>query len=251
MTGDKILIVDDEATNVEIFDLMLSKLGFRTETAGDGQEALDKVPDFRPDLILLDNMMPRMTGWEVTRSIKHGDDLAEFRGVSIIMFSAADDVEDKVQGLEMGVDDYITKPFNFTEVLARIRAVLHRRHLQDQVTRREHRIGVVESLNESLIFFSQHVRRPLERQLLLVDEMAAGGEPQFDRLAGQVKDDARAILAKLDALQQEIGELQRQGDELKAGDLSLEELHRRLAGIAAAGAAGSAPAASPARAAGS
>lgn len=239
MTGDKILIVDDEATNVEIFDLMLSKLGFRTETASDGREALDKLRSFRPELILLDNMMPRMTGWEVTRNVKHGDDLADYRDVSIIMFSAADDVEDKVQGLELGVDDYITKPFNFTEVLARIRAVLHRRHLQEQVTRREHRIGVIESLNESLIFFSQHVRRPLERQLLLVDELAAdGSDPQLGRLAGRVKDDARAILAKLDALEQEIGDLQRQGDELKAGDLSLEELQRRLAGIAAAGAAG-------------
>lgn len=239
MTGDKILIVDDEATNVEIFDLMLSKLGFRTETASDGREALDKLRSFRPELILLDNMMPRMTGWEVTRNVKHGDDLADYRDVSIIMFSAADDVEDKVQGLELGVDDYITKPFNFTEVLARIRAVLHRRHLQEQVTRREHRIGVIESLNESLIFFSQHVRRPLERQLLLVDELAAdGADPQLGRLAGRVKDDARAILAKLDALEQEIGDLQRQGDELKAGDLSLEELQRRLAGIAAAGAAG-------------
>jgi len=239
VTGDKILIVDDEATNVEIFDLMLSKLGFRTETASDGREALDKLRSFRPELILLDNMMPRMTGWEVTRNVKHGDDLADYRDVSIIMFSAADDVEDKVQGLELGVDDYITKPFNFTEVLARIRAVLHRRHLQEQVTRREHRIGVIESLNESLIFFSQHVRRPLERQLLLVDELAAdGADPQLGRLAGRVKDDARAILAKLDALEQEIGDLQRQGDELKAGDLSLEELQRRLAGIAAAGAAG-------------
>lgn len=235
MTGDKILIVDDEATNVEIFDLMLSKLGFRTETAADGREALDKLRSFRPELILLDNVMPRMTGWEVTRNVKHGDDLADFRDVSIIMFSAADDVEDKVQGLELGVDDYITKPFNFTEVLARIRAVLHRRHLQEQVTRREHRIGVIESLNESLIFFSQHVRRPLEQQLLLIDELAAdGADPQLGRLAGRVKDDARAILAKLDALEQEIGDLQRQGDELKAGDLSLEELHRRLAGIAAA-----------------
>lgn len=239
MTGDKILIVDDEATNVEIFDLMLSKLGFRTETASDGREALDKLRSFRPELILLDNMMPRMTGWEVTRNVKHGDDLADYRDVSIIMFSAADDVEDKVQGLELGVDDYITKPFNFTEVLARIRAVLHRRHLQEQVTRREHRIGVIESLNESLIFFSQHVRRPLARQLMLVDELAAdGSDPQLGRLAGRVKDDARAILAKLDALEQEIGDLQRQGDELKAGDLSLEELQRRLAGIAAAGAAG-------------
>ena len=241
MTRDKILIVDDEATNVEIFDLMLSKLGFHTETASDGVEALDRLRSFRPALMLLDNMMPRMTGWEVTRSIKHGDELADYRDVSIIMFSAADDVEDKVQGLELGVDDYITKPFNFTEVLARIRAVLHRRHLQEQVTRREHRIGVIESLNESLIFFSQHVRRPLERQLQTLDE--AGAEDvdtvALGRFANRAKDDARAILAKLDALEQEIGDLQRQGDELKAGDLSIEELHRRLAGIASAGVAGS------------
>ena len=241
MTRDKILIVDDEATNVEIFDLMLSKLGFHTETASDGVEALDRLRSFRPALMLLDNMMPRMTGWEVTRSIKHGDELADYRDVSIIMFSAADDVEDKVQGLELGVDDYITKPFNFTEVLARIRAVLHRRHLQEQVTRREHRIGVIESLNESLIFFSQHVRRPLERQLQTLDEAGAGDVDTvaLGRFANRVKDDARAILAKLDALEQEIGDLQRQGDELKAGDLSLEELHRRLAGIASAGVAGS------------
>lgn len=236
MTGDKILIVDDEATNVEIFDLMLSKLGFSTDTASDGVEALEKLRSFRPALILLDNMMPRMTGWEVTRRIKHGDELAEHRDVSIIMFSAADDVEDKVQGLELGVDDYITKPFNFTEVLARMRAVLHRRHLQEQVTRREHRIGVIESLNESLIFFSQHVRTPLEQQLQMVDAPEAASA---QTLADRIRDDARAILAKLDALEQEIGDLQRQGDELKAGDLSLDELHRRLAGIASAGVTGS------------
>ena len=239
MTGDKILIVDDEPTNVEIFGLMLSKLGFRTETAADGREALDKLRSFRPALILLDNMMPRMTGWEVTRSIKHDDELAEFSDVSIIMFSAADDVEDKVQGLELGVDDYITKPFNFTEVLARIRAVLHRRHLQDQVTRREHRIGVIESLNESLIFFSQHVRRPIEEQMQRAEELGGADAGELARFADRIKDDARAILAKLEALEQEIGDLQRQGDELKAGDLSLEELHRRLSSITAGGATGS------------
>ena len=234
MTGDKILIVDDEATNVEIFDLMLSQIGFLTETASNGVEALEKLRTFRPALILLDNMMPQMTGWEVTRSIKQGGEFEEYQDVSIIMFSAADDVEDKVQGLELGVDDYITKPFNFTEVLARIRTVLHRRHLQDQVTRRERRIGVIESLNESLIFFSKHVRPPLERQLLMVEEIEAGegNHDNLVNLASSVREEARAILNKLDELEQEIGELQRRGDELKAGDLSLEELHRRLASIA-------------------
>lgn len=237
MTGDKILIVDDEPTNVEIFDLMLSKFGFRTETSADGREALDKLRSFRPALILLDNMMPRMTGWEVTRSIKHDEAFAELSDVSIIMLSAADDVEDKVQGLELGVDDYITKPFNFTEVLARIRAVLHRRHLQEQVTRREHRIGVIESLNESLIFFSQHMRRPIQEHLQRAEQLSVGGvdTSELARFAEQVKGDAQDILAKLDLLEQEIGDLQQQMNELKAGDLSLEELHRRLSGIATDG----------------
>lgn len=241
MIGDKILIVDDEPTNVEIFDLMLGKIGFKTETAADGVEALEKVRSFGPALILLDNMMPRMTGWEVTRAIKQGSELSEFRDVSIIMFSAADDVEDKVKGLELGVDDYITKPFNFTEVLARIRAVLHRRHLQDQVTRREHRIGIIESLNESLIFFSRHMREPIQEQLRGAEELRDGSSDTGDlvRFAERVKDDSQKILAKLDGLEQEIGELRRQEDELKAGDLSLDELHRRLLAIATGGGTGS------------
>ena len=95
---------------------------------------------------------------------------------------------------------------------------------------------MIESLNESLIFFSQHVRRPLEQQLRLVDAPAAASA---ETLADRIRDDARAILTKLDALEQEIGDLQRQGDELKAGDLSLDELHRRLAGIGSAGVTGS------------
>lgn len=241
MIGDKILIVDDEPTNVEIFDLMLGKIGFKTETAADGVEALEKVRSFGPALILLDNMMPRMTGWEVTRTIKQGSELSEFRDVSIIMFSAADDVEDKVKGLELGVDDYITKPFNFTEVLARIRAVLHRRHLQDQVTRREHRIGIIESLNESLIFFSRHMREPIQEQLRGAEELRDGSSDteDFVRFAERVKDDSQKILAKLDGLEQEIGELRRQEGALKAGDLSLDELQRRLLAIATGGATGS------------
>ena len=230
MIGDKILIVDDEPTNVEIFDLMLGKIGFKTETAADGVEALEKVRSFGPALILLDNMMPRMTGWEVTRAIKQGSELSEFRDVSIIMFSAADDVEDKVKGLELGVD-----------VLARIRAVLHRRHLQDQVTRREHRIGIIESLNESLIFFSRHMREPIQEQLRGAEELRDGSSDTGDlvRFAERVKDDSQKILAKLDGLEQEIGELRRQEGELKAGDLSLDELHRRLLAIATGGATGS------------
>ncbi|MDR0400356.1 MAG: response regulator [Treponema sp.] len=142
-TRKKILIVDDEQLNLELFEVMLSKLGFTVEKAHDGEDALEKVRRFFPDLILLDNIMPRMSGWEVTRTLK-GD--AKFRDIPIIMFSALDDVKDKLEGYELGVEDYITKPFNFSEVLARIQVALRGRELFAQLAMREERLRQAEAL---------------------------------------------------------------------------------------------------------
>jgi DNA-binding response OmpR family regulator len=146
-TRKKILIVDDEQLNLEFFEVMLSKLGFTVEKAVDGVEALEKVRRFFPDLILLDNIMPRMSGWEVTRTLK-GD--AKFRDIPIIMFSALDDVKDKLEGYDLGVEDYITKPFNFSEVLARIRVALRNRELFAQILMREDRLRLAETLREDV-----------------------------------------------------------------------------------------------------
>ncbi|MCL2066410.1 MAG: response regulator [Treponema sp.] len=143
-TGKKILIVDDESINREFFEVMLSKLGFVVEQADDGIEALEKVKTFHPDLILLDNVMPRMSGWEVTKTLKKDE---EYKNIPIIMFSALDDVKDKVIGFELGVDDYITKPFNFAEVLARIKVTLRNRELFAQIAVRESRLRQAEELN--------------------------------------------------------------------------------------------------------
>ena len=143
----KILIVDDETINLDFFDVMLSKLGFMVEKAEDGMEALEKVKRFSPDLILLDNIMPRMSGWELTRILKND---AKYRDIPIIMFSALDDVKDKVEGFELGIDDYITKPFNFSEVLARIRAVLRNRSLYAQIVVRESRLSLAEELSDDM-----------------------------------------------------------------------------------------------------
>lgn len=146
----KILIVDDEQINLEFFDVMLSKLGFLVEKAENGLEALEKVRRFFPDLIILDNIMPKMSGWEVTKTLKSDAAYREYKDVPIIMFSAMDDVKDKVEGFELGVDDYITKPYNFSEVLARIRAVLRNRELFAQIAARETRLALAENLNEEL-----------------------------------------------------------------------------------------------------
>lgn len=143
----KILIVDDEVISLEFFEVMLSKLGFIVEKAYDGVEAMEKIKRFHPDLIMLDNIMPRMSGWELTKTLKANP---KFREIPIIMFSALDDVKDKVESFELGVDDYITKPFNFSEVLARIRVVLRNRELFTQIVARESRLNLAETLNADM-----------------------------------------------------------------------------------------------------
>jgi DNA-binding response OmpR family regulator len=126
---------------------MLSKLGFIVEEAGDGVEALEKVKRFFPDLILLDNIMPKMSGWELTKILKNDP---KYQEIPIIMFSALDDVKDKVEGFELGVEDYITKPFNFSEVLARIRVVLRNRELFAQIAVRSSRLSLAEELSADM-----------------------------------------------------------------------------------------------------
>ena len=166
----RILIVDDEPINLEFFDVMLSKLGFQVEKAVDGEEALEKVQACNPDLIILDNIMPKLSGLEVTRMLKHDPAYRRYRNTPIIMFSAMNEVKDRIEGFEQGVDDYITKPFNFSEVLARDAGRPAQRELSRQLTRREKRIAVVESLNSSLVFFTQHIKKPISDLLAMAGE---------------------------------------------------------------------------------
>ena len=116
----RILVVDDEQNICELLTLYLVKEGHTAETAADGEEALRKFRTFGPDLILLDIMLPKKDGWQVCREIRQSSN------VPIIMISAKGETFDKVLGLELGADDYITKPFDSKEVMARIKTVLRR-----------------------------------------------------------------------------------------------------------------------------
>jgi DNA-binding response OmpR family regulator len=229
----KILIVDDENTNLEFFELMLSKLGFVVEKANDGVEALEKARKFYPDLILLDNVMPRMSGWEVTKTLK-GD--PKYRGISIIMLSAMDDVKDKVAGLELGVDDYITKPFNFSEVLARIKAVLRNRELFSQIAIRESRLSLAEELNrdlkENLSAFVKSIDELDGTIAVISKSAAAGNEPAHEenlvkmiKVLGEKTQTVRKQIAVLDArIEQTIIEW----DDLKKNEIGLSVLETQI-----------------------
>ncbi|HRY73609.1 MAG TPA: response regulator [Spirochaetia bacterium] len=226
-TKKRILLVDDEQINLEFFDVMLTKLGFDIEKADNGAEALELVKRWKPDLIILDNVMPKLSGWEVTRILKTSEEYREHSEVPIIMFSAMDDVKDKVEGLELGADDYITKPFNFSEVLARIRAVLRTRELVGQIERREARIGVVEAMSEKLLAFADGIRGPLAslaRDAAAVAPECGSAKPFVEKALGE----AKTALAKLDDLDSAVASLKAEADSLKEAETALPALKRTL-----------------------
>ena len=128
MTGKKVLVVDDEKLIVKGLRFSLEQEGMSVDCAYDGEEAVDMAAKNQYDIILLDVMLPKLTGFEVCQQIR------DFSSVPVIMLTAKGDDMDKILGLEYGADDYITKPFNILEVKARIKAILRRidPHKKDQ-----------------------------------------------------------------------------------------------------------------------
>ncbi len=117
----KVLVVDDEQNICELLRLYLEKEGFEVSIANDGQEALDKIRTENPSLVLLDIMIPKVDGWQVCRRVREAGN-----NCPIIMLTAKGETFDKITGLELGADDYVVKPFDTKEVIARIKAVLRR-----------------------------------------------------------------------------------------------------------------------------
>ena len=137
----KVLIVDDESNIAELVNLYLKKEGYETMVAGDGGKALELYRLFQPDLVLLDIMLPVMDGWAVCAKIRETD------STPIIMLTAKGETIDKVAGLEMGADDYIVKPFEMKELLARVHAVLRRLGDEEVKARRLTFDGLVINLD--------------------------------------------------------------------------------------------------------
>ena len=170
----RILVVDDHEDNIELLRARLEAWGYEVESARDGTQALERVHVAPPDLILLDVMMPTVDGNEVARRIKQNPALPF---IPIIMQTALDSTESKVEGLEAGADDYITKPIEFAELKARLRSMLRIKRLQEELEERERQL--LEA-NERLRHMSRtdgltglDNRRFVEQQ---IDLMFAHGE---------------------------------------------------------------------------
>jgi adenylate cyclase len=125
---NKILIVDDEPFNLDLLEQELMEYNYEIERANDGVEALEKTRSFNPDVILLDFMMPRMNGLEVVKRLREDE---QHKGIPVILLTAKATQEDKVAGLDAGADDYVTKPFDAIELLARVRAMMRLKEMHD------------------------------------------------------------------------------------------------------------------------
>ena len=181
LSSPLVLVVEDEASLVTMLRYNLEKQGFRVEEAADGQEALTRIAEMQPDLVLLDWMLPQMSGLEVCRQLRRR---SATRDLPVIMVTARTDDQDAVRGLNTGADDYIAKPFSMDALLARIRALLRRSNslpvkgqltfhdiTMDLASHRVQRNGRPVHLGPTefrlLEFFMQHPRRVFSREELL------------------------------------------------------------------------------------
>jgi len=228
-TSQKLLVVDDDPVNRDFFLLMLSKLGFIVEEAYDGFAAQEKLKKFRPDLILLDNIMPGMSGFELTKKLKED---AKYQEIPIIMFSALDDVQDKLHGFELGVDDYITKPFNFSEVLARIKAVLRNRELFAQIMMRESRLNLAEALchdmQQNLSDFAKNIDDLDSAVALIPSDGEVPDQKVLAGLGGTIKEKTGKLRKRIAELDARIEKTILEWDALKKNEIGLSSLELQI-----------------------
>ncbi len=171
----KILIVDDDINICELLRLYLEKDGFETLVVNDGETAVQYVAKYSPDLILLDIMLPGLDGWQVCREIRKTSE------IPIIMLTAKGETFDKILGLELGADDYVCKPFDTKEVVARIKAVLRRTNdKQNQVDEVRYDKLRINLTNYELVVDSKRIDTP-PKELELIYHLASNPNRVYTR----------------------------------------------------------------------
>ena len=211
MTDIKILVADDDSNICELLRLYLEKEGFTAVTAFDGEQALAMFDAEKPDLVLLDVMMPRLDGWQVCREIRKKSQCP------IIMITAKGEVFDRVLGLELGADDYIVKPFETKEVIARIRAVLRRCGVSGQ---KKSRVVEYEGLSINMENYELRVNgKPIDtppKEMELIFHLASNPNRVFTR----------------DQLLDEVWGFEYYGDS-RTVDVHVKRLREKLDGVSA------------------
>ena len=224
----RILVVDDEQSNVKLLEANLLLQGYEVMTVSNGEEALNKVLETDADLILLDVMMPGIDGFEVTRRLKSDENT---RLIPIVLITALKEREDRIKGIEAGCDDFISKPFDKNELLARVKSLLRIKSLQDELEDKYNQLKKLEEMKDSLTHMIVHdLNNPLlvisgRLQLLQMEEEGTFKE-------GQERNIEEALLATqelkimigtlLDINKMEAGRLQLNYENFNLGDIVRE-----------------------------
>lgn len=179
--SSKILVVDDDANARMILNRILSKAGYETREAKDGKEALEAAREYKPDVMIIDWMMPEMDGEQLASRIKND---ATLRFTYIILLTARGDTKDRVRGLQAGADDYITKPAPHQEVLARVQSGMRVRGLQNEIEQLTRRLSIVELAAT----VGHEINNPLNVIYLALDMMRKSlKQKEYDKLESGIE----------------------------------------------------------------
>src|SRR6267142_7150125 len=207
VSGRQILIIEDESDVADLLEMTLRKAGFKASTAGDGASGLQKARDNRPDFIILDLMLPKMSGLEVCRILKSDTATAQ---LPILMLTAKAEEIDRIVGLEFGADDYVTKPFSPREIVLRIRAIFRRGEKADE-SLSAGPISIDPARHEVRVNGRQVYLTSLEFKLLRALMQRRGRVQERDRLLNEVWGyesviDTRTVDTHVRRLREKLGE---------------------------------------------
>ena len=226
-----IFIVDDDSIDREFFSIMFPLFGFRVQTADSPQQGLRLLRDLTPDLILIDNHIKGFNSLEIVTKIKTADEYKNVHTTPIMMLSHVSDPQAKMAGYEVGVEDFIIKPYNFLEILARVRAVVRTKDLTEQIIQRERRMTLIESLNNSLIYFSKNLRSPMleliTKSEFLLNAHRNNHDEHIVEFLKKVKLNAESTIATLNGLEDEVRELLSEDEQIKSEQVTLEVLEQK------------------------
>ncbi|MCZ6636510.1 MAG: response regulator [bacterium] len=228
----KLLVVDDLPFNIEILKEELRLLGHEVTSASDGLDALERVAESRPDLILLDVAMPQMDGLEVLKRLREDPQYAD---LPIILLTGRQDYDDRIEGFDAGADDYITKPFRLREVVARVNAMLRIQDLQRQALDREKLLSQIEGMGQTLVTMAHYINNSTQAisGMAQLCQTAPDNLPQHQQLAEIAFTQATKISAVIDSIQTMIDRMEVQtadyaGDPDRMLDIE-EQLQKKLA----------------------
>ena len=226
----RILVVDDESVNRDFFEIMLSNLNFIVDKAEDGEKTLELIKQNKPDLILIDDMLPVMTGWQVVKTIKNDESYKDYADIPIIMLSDIVDPQAIVEGFDIGVDDYIRKPFSFSVVYARIRSALKSRDLLYKKAQGEKAISLLKSLKHIVVFLEDHLISPAERLKSAIDEFNKNDNIDKDKFIPLFNENIDKIVAAMSSISDRITEIKKgeiELDDMNVDIFDLEEEYRK------------------------